>query len=160
MKNLVIILISLIMFSCGFKPIYKMSETEKNLMNFEVSFQNPNQVSRVIMDEVKGVLSTDTDANFMIIMNVEEDHVPLIINTNGTVAKYRISVILNFLLKKIDSDELILEDSARGHSQYDVGTSEIENEDKKIQMTMSATSDATQIMMSKILSSINNLNDN
>ena len=160
MKNLVIILISLIVFSCGFKPIYKMSETEKNLMNFEVSFQNPNQVSRVIMDEVKGVLSSDTDANFMIIMNVEEDHVPLIINTNGTVAKYRISVILNFLLKKIDSDELILEDSARGHSQYDVGTSEIENEDKKIQMTMSATSDATQIMMSKILSSINNLNDN
>ena len=55
---------------------------------------------------------------------------------------------------------MIINDSVRGQAQYDVVTSEIENEDRRLQMTRSATRDAVQIMTSKIFSSIRTIDDN
>ena len=69
------------------------------------------------------------------------------------------SVIISFVLREIENKNIIIEDSVRGHAQYDVTSSEIDNEDKRIQMVSSATNDAMQIMMSKILSSISANND-
>ncbi len=160
MKYLIIICMSLMLLSCGFKPIYKITEINQNPISFQLEFLNAGQVSRHVKNEIEQFLVSEGEQNYKLTMAVEEDRAPLIINTNGTVDKYRITIILNFLVTDNVSDELIIEDSVRGHAQYDVGTSEIDNEDKRLQMTRSATSDASQIMMSKILSGINSLNDN
>ncbi len=160
MKIFITLLIALLTFACGFQPIYKVSDTDENIMSFELAFNNSSDVSRYIKDEIEGVLISDGQKNHEIIMSIDEDRVPLIINTNGTVAKYRITVIIDFILKDLNTNEMIINDSARGQAQYDVVTSEIENEDRRLQMTRSATRDAVQIMTSKILSSIRTIDDN
>lgn len=155
-----IIIIFFLLTSCGFKPIYKVSDLNQNLMSFDIEFINPNQISRLIKDEVNEVLKSKDDNNYKILMKVDEDKVPLIINTNGTVAKYRITVVISFTVSEIINENLIIEGSARGQAQYDVGNSEIANEDERKQMTKLATGDAIQIMMSKILSGITSVDDN
>ena len=47
-----------------------------------------------------------------------------------------------------------------GFAQYDVGSSEINNEETKASMIKSATNNAVQIMISKIQTSISQLDDN
>ena len=55
---------------------------------------------------------------------------------------------------------MITEGVVRGVTQYDVGTSEINNEEAKKSMTRTATQNALQILVSKIQSSISQTNDN
>jgi hypothetical protein len=93
-------------------------------------------------------------------LTISESLTPLIINTNGTVAKYRIEILINYDLIEISSNEEISSGTARGFAQYDVGTSEVGNEDTKKSMTKIATKNAIQLMVSKIQSSISQANDN
>ena len=64
-------------------------------------------------------------------MTINESLDPLIVNTNGTVAKYRIEILISYELIEIETDMEISNGTARGSAQYDVGTSEINNEDTK-----------------------------
>ena len=84
----------------------------------------------------------------------------MIINTNGTVSKYRIEVSINFEIIEIVSNNTLSTGIARGFAQYDVGESEFNNEDMKKSMTRNAVKNALQIMVSKVESSIARSNDN
>ena len=53
-----IIIIFFLLTSCGFKPIYKVSDLNQNLMSFDIEFINPTQISRLIKDEVNEVLKS------------------------------------------------------------------------------------------------------
>ena len=88
------------------------------------------------------------------LLNIYEDLTPLIVNTNGTVAKYRIEIEIAYKLIQIDVDETISTGTTRGYAQYDVTESEIVNEDTRKHMTKIATKNAIQIMTSRIQSSI------
>ena len=88
------------------------------------------------------------------LLNIYEDLTPLIVNTNGTVAKYRIEIEIAYKLIQIDVDETISTGTTRGFAQYDVTESEIVNEDTRRHMTKIATKNAIQIMTSRIQSSI------
>ena len=59
----------------------------------------------------------------------------MIINTNGTVAKYRIEVSIEFEIIQNDNGSMISSGISRGFAQYDVGESEFNNEDIKKRMT-------------------------
>ena len=74
---------------------------------------------------------------------------PLIINTNSTVAKYRIEIEINYQLIQLDSGDVISEGTTRGFAQYDTVDSEIINEDTRKSMTKIAKN-ALQIMSSRI----------
>ena len=50
--------------------------------------------------------------------------------------------------------------NARGFAQYDIGASEINNEDTKKSMIKIATKNAIQLMTTKIQNDISNKNDN
>ena len=78
----------------------------------------------------------------------------MIVNTNGTVAKYRIEIEIEYELIQIDIDEVISTGTTRGFAQYDVTDSEIVNEDTRKSMTKIATKNAIQLMTSRIQSSI------
>ena len=97
---------------------------------------------------------------FSALLTIDENLTPLIINTNGTVAKYRIEILIDYKLIEIETNQEISAGMARGSAQYDVGTSEINNEDTKKSMTKIATKNAIQLMLSKIQSSISKVNDN
>ena len=151
-KIIAILSIFFLFLNCGFKPIYKLSESNVSSGNYSV--QITNQVSREIIEEINNNVFSGTDQEYMVKLNISEDLTPLIINTNGTIAKYRIEIGINYELVEIESDKIISSGATRGYAQYDVVASEISNEDTKKSMTKIATKNALQLMSSRIQSII------
>ena len=147
-----------ILSGCGFKPIHKLSNVNSNAVSF--SAEITNSVSREIIEEVNDNLFQENDHNYKVFLTIQEDLTPLIVNTNGTVAKYRIEIEIYYELLQIDINKVISDGTTRGFAQYDVVDSEISNEDTRKNMTKTASKNALQIMVSKIQSSIIKLNDN
>jgi len=167
MRN-IIIKFSLLFFlliylsNCGFKPIYKLSDGNIDFRSYSVVLINADSTSREVKDEISKSFPSNLDAkkSYFIEINTVENLDPLIINTDGTVGKYRIEVIMNFKVKNEDKSAYLMEDMARGFAQYTVETSEIESEDKKKRMLRTATNSAVQMMISKIQSDASITNDN
>ena len=151
-KLLATLAIFFIFLGCGFKPIYKISSDDVNLDGYSVEVVN--QVSREIIEEVNSTIVQGENQKYKVLLNIYEDLTPLIVNTNGTVAKYRIEIEIAYKLIQIDVNETISTGTTRGFAQYDVTESEIVNEDTKKHMTKIATKNAIQIMTSRIQSSI------
>ena len=141
-----------IFLSCGFKPIYKITSDDIDLNGYSVEVVN--QVSREIIEEVNSTIFQGENQKYKVLLNIYEDLTPLIVNTNGTIAKYRIEIEIAYKLIQIDVDETISTGTTRGYAQYDVTESEIVNEDTRKHMTKIATKNAIQIMTSRIQSSI------
>ena len=93
-------------------------------------------------------------------LTVNQNLTPLIVNTNGTVAKYRIEISISYELIDNETSERFTVGNARGFAQYDIGASEINNEDTKKSMIKIATKNAIQLMTTKIQNDISNKNDN
>jgi hypothetical protein len=141
-----------IFFGCGFKPIYKMTSDDASIDGYSVEVTN--QVAREIIEEVNSTIVPGENQKYKALLNIYEDLTPLIVNTNGTVAKYRIEIEIKYELIQIDLNEVISSGTTRGFAQYDVTGSEIVNEDTKKSMTKIATKNAIQLMTSRIQSSI------
>ena len=142
----------LLLNSCGFQPMYKFTDGDLSVRNY--TFKVINQVSREIQDEVSKSVYSKDNPPYEVLLKIQEEQTPLIVNTNGTVAKYRIEVSIEFEIIQIDNGSVISSGISRGFAQYDVGESEFNNEDIKKRMTQNATKNALQIMTSKVESSI------
>ena len=155
--KVVFVVISIFYLSnCGFKPIYKLSENNFDFRNYSVKIFNESNTSREAREEIKRSFpsSSKTGENYIIEISLVENLDPLITNTDGTVAKYRIEIIMDFKVKDKNESMYLMDDFVRGFAQYTVETSEIESEDKKKRMTRMATSSAIQMMISKIQSDV------
>ena len=130
-KKILILFFFILFIGCGFKPMHKLSENSIYVGSYSVEIIN--SVSREIVEEINTNIISEENEQYKALLNIDENLTPLIINTNGTV---------------------------RGFAQYDVGTSEINNEDTKNSMIKIATKNALQIMISKIQSSISQVNVN
>ena len=158
------LLISLLSYlvSCGFKPMYKFSEDSTDLKSYAINIINESNTSRVIKEKIKKSFpsSLEIEKDYVIDIEAFESLDPLITNTDGTISKYGIEIILYFKVRATNTDEFLINDIVRGYAQYTVETSEIESDDKKKRMTQTATSNAVQMMISKIQSDTSITNDN
>ena len=137
--------------SCGFHPIYQV-DSEK-FMEFNLQFNN--NVSYETKNIIKNTFQASEDtAIYSIGLSVIENRSPLITNSNGTVSKYRIEVMISFEVHSTDSGNKIYSDVSRGFSEYLVQTSEIQTNEKYNQAIEIATREAVQMMSIKIQSSI------
>ena len=154
--------ILIVLTSCGFKPMYKISENSIDFRNYSITIMNENNTSREIKEEIKKSFpsSSEIEKKYIIEINTDENFEALITNTDGTVAKYRIEIIINYKVKDKQKDSYLIEDMVRGFAQYTVERSEIESNDKKNRMIRTATNSAIQMMISKIQSDISITNDN
>ena len=154
--------ILVVLMSCGFKPMYKISENNIDFSNYSITIMNENNTSREIKEEIKKSFpsSSEIQKNYVIEINTNQNLESLITNTDGTVAKYRIEIIINFKVKDRNENSYLIEDMVRGFAQYTVETSEIESNDKKKRMIRTATNNAIQMMISKIQSDTSITNDN
>ena len=150
------------MVSCGFKPMYKFSENSVDLNSYSINIINESDTSREIREEIKKSFPnrSEIEKDFIIDIEAFENLDPLITNTDGTVSKYGIEIIIYFKVKDKNTNEFLINDIVRGFAQYTVETSEIESDDKKKRMIRTATSSAIQIMISKIQSDTSITNDN
>ena len=161
-RFLTTISIFIVLTSCGFKPMYKLSESSFDFRSYSISIMNEHNTSREIKEEIRKSFpsSSEIKKEYVIEINTNENLEPLITNTDGTIAKYRIEIIMNFKVKDKNENTYIMEDIVRGLAQYSVETSEIESDDKKRSMIRTATSSAIQMMISKIQSDTSITNDN
>ena len=161
-RFLTTISILIVLTSCGFKPMYKLSENSFDFKSYSITIVNENDISREIKEEIRKSFpsSSEIKKEYVIEINTTENLEPLITNTDGTIAKYRIEIIMNFKVKDKNENTYIMEDIVRGLAQYSVETSEIESDDKKRSMIRTATSSAIQMMISKIQSDTSITNDN
>ena len=161
-KIIMVILSLLYVSSCGFEPIYKMSENSFDFRNYSVKILNESSTSREIREEIKKSFPSNSkiEKNYVIEISSVENLDPLITNTDGTIAKYRIEIIMNFKVKDKNDSTYLIEDFVRGFAQYTVETSEIESEDKKKRTIRVATNNAIQMMISKIQSDVPVSDDN
>ena len=149
---------SILISSCGFKPMYKSDGSGIALDKLYINFNAG--ISYEIREELKSLLSTQQEnREFEVIVDVREEMMPVIINENGTVSKYQIDITIFFEVVN-NTGETLLSDVAVGFAQYDVLVSEIENEDLRKQMLKSATNDAASLMITKIQSKLSLANDN
>ena len=148
--------------SCGFKPIYKFSENSLDLNSYSINIINENNTSRQIKEEIKKSFPSNSKIEKDYIIDIEafENLDPLITNTDGTVSKYRIEIIMYFKVKATNANDFLINDVVRGFAQYTVETSEIESDDKRKAMVRTATNGAIQMMISKIQSDTVITNDN
>ena len=167
MKNITIkigALIFLFVFfnNCGFKPMYKISDSNIDFKSYSIIIMNESNISREIKEEIRKSFPSSSEVNkdYVIEINTTENLDPLITNTDGTVAKYRVEIVINFKVTGKNNDSYLIEDVVRGFAQYTVETSEIESDDKKKRMIRTATSSAIQMMISKIQSDTSITNDN
>ena len=145
------LVISILISSCGFKPMYKSDGSGIALDNLYISFGAG--ISYEIREELKSLLNTQKEnKQFEVIVDVREEMMPVIINENGTVSKYQIDITIFFDVVN-NTGETLLNDVAVGFAQYDVLVSEIENEDLRKQMLRSATNDAASLMITKFKAS-------
>ena len=158
----IILFVSFLMLNnCGFQSVYKLSNNDDSLKNYLIEYTDKDNVAREIKEVfTNAFISNDNiDYDYRIQVTVSESENPLIINVNGTVAKYRIDITINYNVIGNNND-LLYSDTVRGFSQYNVGTSEIDNRQKKREMVRAATYDAVQIMISKIQSTVVSSDDN
>ena len=147
--------------NCGFKPMYKISESNIDFKSYSIIITNESNISREIKEEIKKSFpKNSSENNYIIEINAIENLDPLITNTDGTISKYRIEILLYFKIKDKNTNTYLLEDMVRGFAQYTVETSEIESNKKKQAMLRTASNNAIQMMMSKIQSEISFANDN
>tara|TARA_B100000674_G_C37831198_1_gene910603 strand:+ start:357 stop:836 length:480 start_codon:yes stop_codon:yes gene_type:complete len=156
-RIIVFIFIFLSFNSCGFQPMYKSDGKGIKLDRLSINFKG--DITYEIKEELKSLLSTEQqNKDYIVMVEVKEEMVPVIINENGTVSKYQIDIALLFeVTNKLG--EVLIDDVAVGFSQYDVLVSEIENKDLRKQMLRSATNDAASLMITKIQSKLSLIDD-
>tara|TARA_B100001173_G_C15963883_1_gene536917 strand:+ start:437 stop:922 length:486 start_codon:yes stop_codon:yes gene_type:complete len=148
-----LLILLLITVSCGFQPIYKTGDGKERLLEFDLNFLNgaSYETQNIIKSTFQGSQST---ALYSINLSVLENQSALVTNSNGTVSKYRVEVIVDFKVNESSSGKIIYTDISRGFSEYLVQTSEIETNDKYKQAIGIAAQEAVQMMSIKIQSNI------
>ena len=143
----------LITASCGFQPIYKIGNETKQLLEFNLNFHN--EPSYETKNTIKNAfMGSEAMALYSVNLNVIENQSPLIINSNGTVSKYRVEVMIDFKVHESSSGNKIYSDVSRGFSEYLVQASEIQTNEKYKQAIETAAQEAVQMMSIKIQSNI------
>ena len=143
----------LITASCGFQPIYKIGNETKQLLEFNLNFHN--EPSYETKNTIKNAFQNSGDnSSYSLNLNVVENQSPLITNSNGTVSKYRVEVMIDFKVHESSSGNKIYSDISRGFSEYLVQASEIQTNEKYKQANKIAAQEAVQMMSIKIQSNI------
>ena len=149
----ILFLLILVFTSCGFKPIYQTSENNLHDETYSVEFkEDPGYLIKSKILEVYNAPSSQS--MYTIELNTSTNSASLITNTDGTVSKYRVEVIITFDVTRSNSGNKIYADISRGFAEYLVQTSEIETDEKRKQAIGIAADEALQMMSIKIQSNI------
>tara|TARA_B100001059_G_scaffold92343_1_gene91399 strand:+ start:294 stop:761 length:468 start_codon:yes stop_codon:yes gene_type:complete len=147
-KIFIILLLSHFFIQCGFQPIYsEKSKTVKS--DYEAVLISENSVS--VKEAFNSIFKNTTKkSNFELKINIIEQDLPIVTNSDGTVAKYRIDISTNFILyDRINKDE-IFSDYSKGFAQYETQTNNYNTEQKRYEAKKVATTNSLQLIPIKI----------
>lgn len=133
---------------CGFQPIY--SEKSNIIKSeYETILTSENSIS--VKESFNSIFRNSTEkSNYQLKINIVEQDLPIITNSDGTVAKYRIDISSYFILYDTINNQEIFSDYSKGFAQYEVQTNNYDTEQKRNEAKKIATSNSLQLIPIKI----------
>lgn len=147
-KIFIILFLSNIFIQCGFQPIYsEKNETVES--DYETVLISENSVS--VKEAFNSIFkNTSKKSNFELKISIIEQDLPIVTNSDGTVAKYRIDISSNFVLYDRINKKEIFSDYSKGFAQYETQTNNYDTEQKRYEAKKIATTNSLQLIPIKI----------
>ena len=147
-KIFIILFLSNFFIQCGFQPIYsERNETVES--DYETVLISENSVS--VKEAFNSIFrNTSKKSNFELKINIIEQDLPIVTNSDGTVAKYRIDISTNFVLYDRINKKEIFSDYSKGFAQYETQTNNYDTEQKRYEAKNIATANSLQLIPIKI----------
>ena len=144
-KILFILLISTLIYSCGFTPTLKISNNNQSSNNIYYEINAGSYLSKqVVRTSIKNI--NKDEAAYSANIQINEFESAVNIDSNGSVLEYRVEVKINYSIRSIQSGDLIYKSQSRGFANYDVSKSEYTNTLVKNEAVKTATLEAAQLM--------------
>ena len=147
-KIFVILFVSNFFIQCGFQPIYSeiseiVDRDYETILISENSFSAKEAFRSIFKNQKK-------QSNFALKINIIEQDQPIVTNSDGTIAKYRIDITTSFILyDKINKKE-IFADYSKGFAQYETQINNYDTEQKRHEAIKIATTNSLQLIPIKI----------
>ena len=147
-KIFIILFLSNFFIQCGFQPIYsERNETVES--DYETVLISENSIS--IKEAFNSIFKNTTKkSNFELKISIIEQDLPIVTNSDGTVAKYRIDISTNFVLYDRINKKEIFSDYSKGFAQYETQTNNYDTEQKRYEAKKIATTNSLQLIPIKI----------
>jgi len=147
-KIFIILFLSNFFIQCGFQPIYsERNETVES--DYETVLISENSVS--VKEAFNSIFkNTSKKSNFELKISIIEQDLPIVTNSDGTVAKYRIDISTNFVLYDRINKKEIFSDYSKGFAQYETQTNNYDTEQKRYEAKKIATANSLQLIPIKI----------
>ena len=147
-KIFIILFLSNFFIQCGFQPIYsEKNETVES--DYETVLISENSVS--VKEAFNSIFKNTTiKSNFELKISIIEQDQPIVTNSDGTVAKYRIDISTNFILYDRINKKEIFSDYSKGFAQYETQTNNYDTEQKRYEAKKIATTNSLQLIPIKI----------
>ena len=147
-KILVLLFLSNFLIQCGFQPIYS---EKSNLLekDYETILTSENSIS--VKEAFNAIFRNSTkQSNYELQIHINEQDLPIVTNSDGTVAKYRIDISTNFILYDIINNKEIFSDYSKGFAQYETQINNYDTEQKRDEAKKIATTNSLQLIPIKI----------
>ncbi len=147
-KIFIILFLSNFFVQCGFQPIY--SERNQTLeSDYETVLISENSVS--VKEAFNSIFKNTTrESNFELKISIIEQDLPIVTNSDGTVAKYRIDISINFVLYDRINKKEVFSDYSKGFAQYETQTNNYDTEQKRYEAKKIATTNSLKLIPIKI----------
>ncbi len=147
-KIFIILFLSNFFVQCGFQPIY--SERNQTVeSDYKTVLISENSVS--VKEAFNSIFKNTTrKSNFELKISIIEQDLPIVTNSDGTVAKYRIDISTNFVLYDRINKKEIFSDYSKGFAQYETQTNNYDTEQKRYEAKKIATTNSLKLIPIKI----------
>ena len=144
-KILILIFISQLLFTCGFKPTYKILEDKKNINIYYEIEPNSSYIARqVLSSQLQNI--EKSAAEFITKIKVLEKESAVNVKSSGSVDEYKIEVLISFEIFNMANNILLFKSQSRGFANYDVSNSEYTNSLVQKEALESALTEGIQLM--------------
>ena len=136
------------LIQCGFQPIY----TER-IIKVESDYQTvlTSENSFAVQEAFDAIFrNSNNQFKYQLKINIVEQDLPIVTNSDGTISKYRIDISANFILVDIVNNKEILSDYSKGFAQYESQINNIDTIQKRNEAIKIATTNAIQLIPIKI----------
>jgi len=136
------------LIQCGFQPIY----TER-IIKVESDYQTvlTSENSFAVQEAFDAIFrNSNNQFKYQLKINIVEQDLPIVTNSDGTISKYRIDISANFILVDIVNNKEILSDYSKGFAQYESQINNYDTKQKRNEAIKIATTNAIQLIPIKI----------
>ena len=139
--------------SCGFTPALKVVGNSQTDLKVYYEIKDSSYIAQ---DTLRSYLqnTTESHAEYIAIIKVQESESAVNIDSNGSVLEYKIEILIEYEIIDNTNDVMIHRSQTRGFANYDVSSSEYNNNLIKNEASKTAITEAAQLMSIMIQSKI------